>query len=91
LLTLIATKNADHQDCYGFTIGQHTILVKPSEATSFMQVSSVVLNKSSKLKKTHLKNQNIRLSERNRNRKDEEAEYKLTVMKTGDKVIKFSK
>jgi hypothetical protein len=41
---------------------QHTVLVKPTEATSFMQVSSVLLNSSTKkLKEAHLKNQDIRL------------------------------
>jgi len=41
-------------------MGQHTVYVKPTEATSFMQVSSVLLNNNrKKLKEAHLKNQDV--------------------------------
>jgi hypothetical protein len=57
-------------------MGQHTVLVKPTEAAnSVMQVSSVLLNNSrKKLKEAHLKNQDVGLREQNRNSEGEEAE-----------------
>jgi hypothetical protein len=56
-------------------MGQHTVLVKPTQAASFTHVSSLLLkNSRKKLKEAHLKNQDVSLEEQNRNREEDEAE-----------------
>jgi hypothetical protein len=71
-------------------MGQHTVLVKPKEANSFMHVSSVLLNNSRKnLKEAHLKNEMSVY--KNKTEIEKAKKQNATHHKTGDEVIKFSK